>query len=303
MAENKRRRAGSPPVWGILLVFVGTILLLQTLDVLPWGLWGTLWRFWPVLIIIVGVGILLRRYNVWLVSLLVLAILGACLGIAIWQQGTFPLSEITTRSYSKSLGNLEYIQIEMDFTAGSAIIDSLPSSSANLIEADFTVKNGQESMKVTFQREDNQGKLSLNTEQHNQQIWRETGIKWTVNLTRNIPLTINVRSAASNLNFDLDKLKVVELRLDIDAGNCQVTMPSSAGITRAYIEVDATNLEVIIPKGVAAKIWADADLTAFYVDTSRFSKRGDYYISQDFESAENQVEIVIDCDVSRVQVK
>ena len=38
-----------------------------------------------MLIIITGLGILLRHYNVWLVSLLVLVVLGAGLGIAIWQ--------------------------------------------------------------------------------------------------------------------------------------------------------------------------------------------------------------------------
>jgi len=87
MSDEKSQRAVGVPIWGILLVFLGIVFLLQTLDVLPWGLWGTLWRFWPVLIIIIGLGILLRRYNVWLVSLLVLAILGACLGIAVWQYG------------------------------------------------------------------------------------------------------------------------------------------------------------------------------------------------------------------------
>lgn len=85
MPGEKSPRVISVPVWGIFLVFLGIVFLFQTLDVLPWGLWRTLWRFWPVLIIITGLGILLRHYNVWLVSLLVLVVLGAGLGIAIWQ--------------------------------------------------------------------------------------------------------------------------------------------------------------------------------------------------------------------------
>ncbi len=85
MSEKRPHRVVGAPIWGIFLLFLGVVFLLQTLNVLPWGLWGTLWRFWPVLIIIIGLGILLHRYNVWLVSLLILAILGACLGIAIWQ--------------------------------------------------------------------------------------------------------------------------------------------------------------------------------------------------------------------------
>ena len=85
MPEKKPQRVVGAPIWGIFILLLGVVLLLQTLDVLPWGLWGTLWRFWPVLIIIIGLSILLRRYNAWLLSLLILAILGGCLGIAIWQ--------------------------------------------------------------------------------------------------------------------------------------------------------------------------------------------------------------------------
>ncbi len=86
--QERHSRENNIPMSGIFLLFVGTVLLLQSLDVLPWALWNTLWRFWPVLLIITGLGILLRRYNVWLVSALIMALLLACLSIAIWQQGT-----------------------------------------------------------------------------------------------------------------------------------------------------------------------------------------------------------------------
>ena len=91
MTEKKLQEAVGAHVGGILLLFLGIVFLLQTFDVLPWALWGALLRFWPVIIIILGLSVLLRRYNVWLVSLLIIAILGACLGVAIWQFG-YPCS-------------------------------------------------------------------------------------------------------------------------------------------------------------------------------------------------------------------
>ncbi len=65
MSEQRRQREHYIPIWGIFLLFLGIVFLLQSLNTLPWGLWGTLWRFWPVLIIIAGLGILLRRFNLW----------------------------------------------------------------------------------------------------------------------------------------------------------------------------------------------------------------------------------------------
>ncbi|MBI4282928.1 MAG: hypothetical protein HY663_00490 [Chloroflexi bacterium] len=112
MVGKKSGGMAGIPIGGIFLVFSGVVLLLQTLNVLPWGLWGSLWRFWPVLIIILGLGILGRRLNVWLVSLVILALLGACLAIAIWQYGTSPPAGQTTSSYSKPIdtGGLQSTQ-------------------------------------------------------------------------------------------------------------------------------------------------------------------------------------------------
>ena len=113
MAEKMPQRVIGVPLWGIFLLFLGVVFLLQTLNVLPWGLWETLWRFWPVLIIIVGLGILLRGYNFWLVSALILALLLASLGLAIWQYGLSSPLDAPTKGYFEPLGNLEKAQIEL----------------------------------------------------------------------------------------------------------------------------------------------------------------------------------------------
>ncbi len=89
MPEPETRHRYRPPLFGIFLLFLGVILLLQNLGVLAWGLWRELWRFWPVLVIGGGFRVLLRDYNPWLSSLLFLVLLCASLGVAIWQYG-FP---------------------------------------------------------------------------------------------------------------------------------------------------------------------------------------------------------------------
>jgi hypothetical protein len=41
----------------LVLTAVGIVLLLNTLGVLPWERWSEIGRFWPVLVIAVGLGI------------------------------------------------------------------------------------------------------------------------------------------------------------------------------------------------------------------------------------------------------
>jgi len=200
---------------------------------------------------------------------------------------------------------MERAQIEVDFAAGNITIGSLPPGSPNFVEAasEARDRDRNRNMNVDFHRQDGEGRLYLSTEQANRRFWDEVGVRWEVRLTRSIPLTINMKSAASNTELSLSELKVTELRLDVNAGNCKVTAPSSAGTTNIEIEADVANIELTIPDGVAAKIWAAIDLSAFDMDESRFPKQGDYYISDNFDTAQNRIYLEIDCDVGRVQVK
>ncbi|MBU1373684.1 MAG: cell wall-active antibiotics response protein [Bacteroidetes bacterium] len=48
--------------WGILFVFVGGIFLLENFGVIDFS-WHYVWRFWPVILILMGVNILFSRSN------------------------------------------------------------------------------------------------------------------------------------------------------------------------------------------------------------------------------------------------
>ena len=303
MPDERQQKERYAPVWGILLLFLGIIFLLQNLNVLPWGLWGTLWHFWPVLIIIIGASILLRYHNVWLVSTLILAMLFACLGITVWQYGASPPAEKITTAYSEPLGSLEQAQIEIDFSGGSLTMDSLPYGSLDFVEAGSGMRNGDKGVTVEFRRRGSEGELHLSLERGRWEFWSKGENSWQVRFNRNIPLTLDVKSAASNVHLDLSQLQLTELAMDVDLANYMVKVPSSTGSVHVYIDADLSNLEITIPDGVAVKLMADADLSILKVDESRFPRKGDYYVSQDFASAKNRVEIELDCDLSRVQVK
>ncbi|MFC1984050.1 hypothetical protein ACFLVO_03460, partial [Chloroflexota bacterium] len=241
------------------------------------------------------------RYNVWLVSLLILAVLGASLGLAIWQHGDSLSSGVVTKSYSEPLGDIERAQIEIDFSAGSINVGSLPPGSPNFVEAESEIRNGRSAMNVDFHQQDSVGNLYLSTTDY--QFQGGAGIRWEVRFTRNIPLAIDAKAAAGNMELDLRELEVTELRLDVDAGNCRVTVPSSAGTSNIEVEVDAANIEIIVPDEVAAKIRMDTTLCVSDVDMNRFPQQGAYYVSENFDTAQNQIYLTVNCDIGRVQVR
>lgn len=304
MAEEKQKRGRGIPVGGIVLLFLGVVFLLQTFNIIPWGLWGMLWRFWPAILIIIGLGILLRRYNPWLISLLILVILFACLGLAIWQYGPSKTVESQLyQSYTQPGDNLEKADIRMDLPVGNLALAALPAGSPNLVEAGFTQNRHNAALKASYSREGTTGILNMQLEQKDWPAWSSGEFKWQAAFSRDIPLTMDIKSAVSNFEADLSELKVTELRMKLDVGNFNVVLPSAPGDGKVSIDSALSNLDITIPQGVAARIKARADLGSAEIDKSRFPKQGDYYISGDWDSAGNRLDIDVKCDLGRVGIK
>src|SRR5690606_25969279 len=68
--------------WGLMLLFVGGVLLLNNLDIIDFY-WRSVFSMWPVLLIVVGVNVLVPRKGIGnvifiLVTVAALAFLGYC---------------------------------------------------------------------------------------------------------------------------------------------------------------------------------------------------------------------------------
>lgn len=70
-------------VWGVFLIFVGLIILANVLGLLTWGFWENIWQFWPVLLVLLGIHILLGNnfFSRIVLTLAAIAIFGL---ITIW---------------------------------------------------------------------------------------------------------------------------------------------------------------------------------------------------------------------------
>jgi hypothetical protein len=62
-------------VFGIILIFIGTLLLLNNFHILPWSLWLHVWKFWPVFLILVGVQVIVGKSKIASIIVATLSIL------------------------------------------------------------------------------------------------------------------------------------------------------------------------------------------------------------------------------------
>ena len=132
MAE---RRMSRPPLFALLLVAAGVVLLLQNLDVIGWGFWLEVWRFWPVLLVAIGVNLILGRRLPWLATAVVAALV---IGSTVWAALLAESGRDTVAaSISEPLAGAERLDVEVDLGFGSLTIDSLPGDSSRIVEGTF----------------------------------------------------------------------------------------------------------------------------------------------------------------------
>lgn len=61
--------------WGVFLVFLGIMLLLNSLGVIPWTIWHDIWQYWPFLLIIAGIQVMLGSGPGTDIAIIVLSVL------------------------------------------------------------------------------------------------------------------------------------------------------------------------------------------------------------------------------------
>jgi hypothetical protein len=298
--ETRHHHSNGAPIWGIFFLLLGIVLLLQTLNVLPWGLWGTLWRFWPAIIIVIGLALILRHTSIWLVSLLTLVILGGSIGIAVWQYNTSgAFSNSTTETVSRPVGNLQHADVNIDFAAGRLTAGSLSGTSANLYEAKVVAKNNISSIDDNLNQNNSDGQITINS--INQQYW-PSGITWNLDFTDKIPLTFDINASGSSTNLDFTGIKVSGFNLELNAGSSNVKLPLPKGIVQGSITANAASMEITLPAGAAARIQATTSVATFDID-KRFTKQGNIYVTSNYDNATDRYDLSINTSVGMVEVK
>ena len=140
---SERRRRGFP-LFPAFLIALGVFLLLQTTGVLPWGLWSSIWRWWPVLIIALGINIAFGGRMPWLAGSLIAIVLIAAVGMEIALSYDSLNGAETVTSLVEPLDGVERVDVSIDLGAGSLVVGSLPAGSGNLVEGELRGFGGSE---------------------------------------------------------------------------------------------------------------------------------------------------------------
>ena len=90
------KRKHSSHFGALLLIFIGIVFLLNNLGLLSWSIWNKLWKFWPVIIILLGIQMFMGKSRVagGLMTLLTLFVFAGILAYVLVSSGLIVLPPI-----------------------------------------------------------------------------------------------------------------------------------------------------------------------------------------------------------------
>lgn len=271
MEENKGFRYRSL-FWPIVLIGVGVFWLLGNLDILPeYSLW-TLFRLWPLALIVIGLDIMIGRRSPVIGGLiglgavalvLVLVFAGPSLGL------TPPEAELITERFTERIGNATSARINLDLDIGKTTLDAL-SDPNTLIDAEIThvgeinfAVQGDKQKTISISHRASQFVFDdwfWTTDIDIERTW------WAISLSPELPLTLNIDGSVGQSIIDLSELQIEDLEVDGDIGDFQITLPAMEKTYDVDINGGIGAFEVILERGAAVNLTIDGDVGEFVID-------------------------------------
>ncbi len=250
--------------WGIILVVLAALLLLQQQGLLKGNIFE---YFWPLFILAIGVTILLGAFFRGRKSE--------------GQQVSIPL-EGAANGYIK----VDHGAGRLDIRSGASPAEIVSGAFGSGVDYKSHLAGNRIEVRLKARPD----------------FWMPDGLNWDIRLNKDVPLSLDIDSGASAAVIDLSDLKVSDVDIDTGASSTELTLPANAGATSVKIDSGAASVKVRVPEGVAAKIRIKSGLAGINV-ASRFPKVDNgLYQSTDYATAANRADIAIETGVGSVDI-
>jgi hypothetical protein len=301
MNERKPKRIS---IFGpVLLIAVGVILLLNSLGILEWGIWWSLLRLWPILLIAAGLDLLLGRFSIWgslLAALLVLAVLGGALWLAL--DGDLGGRGLQAQEIRQTLGEATQADVRVEPGVGILRLEALPES-ADLIQGTIYLSKGEEiAQDVTAGEPQIRYELrTLKTSWATPLGGWNTERTWDLGLTPGAALDLAAILAVGEADLNLSDLAMSDLQVEVGLGRIELTLPAE-GRFEGRLQSGMGQIVIRVPQGMALQIGGDLGLVVRDVPEG-YQQDDDSITSPGYAVAENRVDLTIDEGIGILEIR
>jgi hypothetical protein len=294
--------------WGILFVAFGGLFLLGRNFNIDIG-WGYIWKFWPLVFVLIGLAVMLKEARVKL------ALAGvAGLFVALFMYGLLSFSwidsiqagdvdemdDVQVQEFTEPLSpSLKKATLTLDAAAGSYTIDTV---AGQLLTARVKTSIGRYSL----DRESNGDDIHLRFKPEGQvhiRNWKHNRVVNVAKIRLNVQPTwdIDLNIGAAKVDFDLSPFTVEHLNVEAGAAAVRLKLGMPEVETRCRIEAGASSMRLAVPEEAGCEIRFDGGLSSKRFED--FHKVSDHiYRTENFDRSAKKIFIDADAGVSSLRV-
>ncbi|MET4081713.1 hypothetical protein ABIB40_001662 [Pedobacter sp. UYP30] len=318
-------------IWGILLLFIGGVLLLQNFNVINFY-WGNIWRFWPMLLIIFGVNILFNKSNSNTGQIISLVLLVATLSFLFFR-GQQPsdysdnftkhlnlknnddalsfnwddegnsddtLSSANQLSFSEPMVPADSTKETVLNISGGGISFNLDGETTALFDA--KVKNKRSNFSLNKMITDSLTVLNFKMlDKNNKFNFGEGGNNVDFRLNKSSIWTVDMKLGAGESDFDFEHFKVRTFTFNGGASALKLKFGALLPIADVVVKSGVADIKIEVPQTVGCRITAKTGLSS--KDFNGFDKIGDgVYQTSNYNSSTKKIFIKLDGGLSSFEV-
>jgi hypothetical protein len=304
--------------WGVVLVIIGTLFILKNVGIVYFD-WVTLWRLWPLVLILWGISIIPVKDYLKLIFSVVAILLSVLLVNRYDRTGYYRFG--WNNSDRRSEWRDSQRRYDKDYDDEQQLFQSFDSA-INRVELKLEAAAGEfkladtidEDKLLTFFKQGTVGNYSMTSRDDSSRRYIELnmqeskikmenrGNRVKIGLNPKVIWDFDFDIGASSINFDLSRYQVENIDIDGGASSISLKLGDKSPETHLSISAGAASIDIKIPETSGAEITTETALTSR--DFKGFNKvENGLYRTPGFEGASNKIYIEFDAAVSSLSVK
>jgi hypothetical protein len=310
---SARRRSLVGP---LILISVGLLFLMFNF-VPDFDPWPVLARFWPLLLIFLGLGKLwdyygdrqhpeqprpaVRGTSVALVLLFLLLVAGAWHGRGRYGRGPGGFPGQSQNTQTLELQGAKSVSASLEMPSGTLTISSDDNNAGTqLMNADFRYgRRGQPHVDYTVSGD--HGELKIAQDDERVHVAGRDDSDWDLRFGKAVPLALKIELGAGQGDLRLNGMDVNRLDVEVGAGelNLDLTGARKSNLT-ADIEGGAGTATIRLPKDVGVQVNASGGIGS--ITTSGLKRDGDTYVNDAYGKTATSIEMKVEGGVGQIRL-
>jgi phage shock protein C len=264
--EKEKNEENTNPdyFFAFLLIFAGLVLLLNTTGVITWGIWSILWRFWPLVLVFIGLNLIIQENRILKIVIGILSILALIL-VFLWSWGvssaeqfsksfnidlpawvrdverTPDMREVFTIT-SEEYPEINAKSLNIDMGVGDLRIESEDSENVLFLESKHYRNFGEPDLQETLRNRILEIDIDLGSRTDFFLFNVSRGPSYILKLGHSdISTDLFLKLGAGRANIELENYNIENMNLEVGAGKTEANL-SNMSIEKIEMEIGAGQL-------------------------------------------------------------